>query len=46
MFGDGAQRGPDFTAEALHEIALSMTKYYEKTQPTKYIKTLIKKLKI
>ena len=28
MFGDGAQRGPDFTAEALHEITLSMNRYY------------------
>jgi nitric oxide reductase subunit B len=28
MFGDGAIRGPDFTAEALHEIALSMNEHY------------------
>lgn len=29
MFGDGANRGPDFTAEALHEIAASMQLYYK-----------------
>lgn len=28
MFGDGALRGPDFTAQALHERAKSMTRYY------------------
>lgn len=28
FFGDGAQRGPDFTAEALHQINISMNKYY------------------
>ena len=28
MFGDGALRGPDFTAEALHEISKSMGEYY------------------
>jgi nitric oxide reductase subunit B len=28
-FGDGAQRGPDFTAEALHQVYLSMQEYYE-----------------
>ena len=27
-FGDGAQRGPDFTAEALHQISESMTQFY------------------
>lgn len=27
-FGDGAQRGPDFTAEALHLIQLQMVKFY------------------
>jgi nitric oxide reductase subunit B len=30
FFGDGAQRGPDFTAEALHVINLSMVDYYKK----------------
>lgn len=29
MFGDGGARGPDFTAEALRQIALSMTAHYE-----------------
>lgn len=28
MFGDGAQRGPDFTAEALHWITVYMNEYY------------------
>lgn len=28
MFGDGANRGPDFTAEALHQVAESMKAYY------------------
>ena len=28
MFGDGAARGPDFTAEALHRIAVEMNDYY------------------
>ncbi|MBK8501857.1 MAG: cbb3-type cytochrome c oxidase subunit I [Saprospiraceae bacterium] len=26
LFGDGAQRGPDFTAEALHEVTLAMNR--------------------
>lgn len=29
FFGDGAQRGPDFTAEALHLVALYMTEYVQ-----------------
>jgi len=28
FFGDGAQRGPDFTAEALHYTSLYMNEYY------------------
>lgn len=28
MFGDGANRGPDYTAEALHQIAQSMSDFY------------------
>lgn len=28
MFGDGANRGPDFTAEALHQVSLSMDHFY------------------
>ena len=29
MFGDGANRGPDFTAEALHQVSLYMNFYYQ-----------------
>ncbi|MCC6979115.1 MAG: cbb3-type cytochrome c oxidase subunit I [Candidatus Melainabacteria bacterium] len=32
MFGDGAGRGPDFTADALHAIAQSMIKFYGQDQ--------------
>jgi nitric oxide reductase subunit B len=28
MFGDGAYRGPDFTAEALHQVAFYMREYH------------------
>jgi nitric oxide reductase subunit B len=28
FFGDGAQRGPDFTAEALHLVSVYMSDYY------------------
>ena len=28
LFGDGANRGPDFSAEALHQTAISMQAYY------------------
>lgn len=28
MFGDGAQRGPDFTAEALHMVTVYMNDFY------------------
>jgi nitric oxide reductase subunit B len=28
FFGDGAQRGPDFTAEALHEVSVFMKTFY------------------
>jgi nitric oxide reductase subunit B len=28
MFGDGANRGPDFTAQALHQAAFHMREYY------------------
>jgi len=28
MFGDGANRGPDFTAQALHQVAFHMQQYY------------------
>jgi len=30
FFSDGAQRGPDFTAEALHQMTLSMQEFYQK----------------
>ena len=29
MFGDGANRGPDFTAEALHQVTYYMNEYYQ-----------------
>ncbi|MDP1795713.1 MAG: hypothetical protein Q8K53_00180, partial [Daejeonella sp.] len=28
MFGDGANRGPDYTAEALHQVSIYMNDYY------------------
>jgi len=28
FFGDGALKGPDFTADALHEVTLTMQEYY------------------
>jgi len=28
MFGDGANRGPDFTAQALHQITVYLNEYY------------------
>ncbi len=31
MFGDGADRGPDYTAEALHETALLIQQFYLST---------------
>lgn len=31
MFGDGANRGPDFTAQALHQTAVFMKDYYKQT---------------
>lgn len=29
MFGDGANRGPDYTAEALHQVSQYMISYYQ-----------------
>lgn len=29
FFGDGAQRGPDFTAETLHQITIHVNEYYQ-----------------
>lgn len=34
MFGDGAGRGPDFTADALHRVATSMTQNYAEGNDT------------
>lgn len=34
MFGDGANRGPDYTAEALHQMAVFMSDYYLKSITT------------
>jgi nitric oxide reductase subunit B len=28
MFGDGANRGPDFTAQALHQVTIYLNEYY------------------
>ncbi|MDQ3263352.1 MAG: cbb3-type cytochrome c oxidase subunit I [Myxococcota bacterium] len=33
FFGDGANRGTDFTADALHQRALAMKEYYLQRQP-------------
>lgn len=35
MFGDGANRGPDFTAEALHQLALKMYAYHQQQRSLK-----------
>ncbi|MCO5725035.1 nitric-oxide reductase large subunit [Robiginitalea marina] len=32
FFGDGAQRGPDFTAEALHQVTRSMNAFYREAE--------------
>ncbi|MBS1487265.1 MAG: cbb3-type cytochrome c oxidase subunit I [Bacteroidetes bacterium] len=34
MFGDGANRGPDYTAEALHQTSVFMADYYLKSIAT------------
>ncbi len=34
MFGDGASRGPDFTADALHRSALLMQEFYRQENPS------------
>jgi len=40
FWGDGAERGPDFTADALHRITVAMRTFYEKQvgdgAPTQY----------
>lgn len=43
MFGDGANRGPDFTAEALHLIAQYMNDYYKKQLDTEKPNPLLAK---
>ena len=43
MFGDGAYRGPDFTAEALHNVSLSMNEYYKSQTKTGIGTELLKK---
>lgn len=35
MFGDGANRGPDYTAEALHQVSVFMGDYYLKSITTR-----------
>ncbi len=40
MFGDGANRGPDFTAQALHQVALFMSDYYQRNNTTDSIARL------
>lgn len=41
--GDGAERGPDFTADSLHRVTLAMMEYYEGKTPnlTQYDKDAI-----
>lgn len=43
MFGDGGNRGPDFTAEALHYVAQYMNDYYKSKLKTDVNADLIKK---
>lgn len=43
MFGDGALRGPDFTAEALHQISQYMNDYYQSKLKTDASTDLLKK---
>lgn len=33
LFGDGGMRGPDFTAEALHQVATAMTAFHQARLP-------------
>lgn len=35
MFGDGANRGPDYTAEALHQVSVHMNAFYLAAEPEK-----------
>lgn len=34
MFGDGSLRGPDYTAQALHDVALAMIAHHERALPS------------
>jgi nitric oxide reductase subunit B len=43
MFGDGANRGPDFTAEALHSISTYMNAFYQSHVNTAVTDELTKK---
>src|SRR5678815_136724 len=43
MFGDGANRGPDYTAEALHQVAEEMNIYYQSQIKSYTHSDLIKK---
>lgn len=43
MFGDGALRGPDFTAEALHQVALNMRTFYLKNFKADSLQSLLEK---
>lgn len=43
MFGDGALRGPDFTAEALHYVSQYMNEYYQSNLKTDENVGLLKK---
>ena len=43
MFGDGANRGPDYTAEALHVVSQSMNDYYHAKLNNETANELMKK---
>lgn len=43
MFGDGANRGPDFTAEALHYVSRYMNDYYQQQNQGKAKADLLQK---
>ncbi|MBI2729550.1 MAG: cbb3-type cytochrome c oxidase subunit I [Sphingobacteriales bacterium] len=43
MFGDGANRGPDYTAEALHQLSQFMNDYYQLQLKTDVNADLLKK---
>lgn len=43
MFGDGANRGPDYTAEALHQVSVYMNDYYNQQLKADTNNVLLKK---